>query len=67
MTKNFHPGRWDVSKEDRFVKQITPKSEDASRWYGEIIKRAELADYAPMKGMMVIRPYGWLDPDKGKT
>jgi prolyl-tRNA synthetase len=48
-----------VSKDNRFVQHITPKSEDASKWYGEIIKRAELADYAPMKGMMVIRPYGY--------
>lgn len=46
-------------KDDRFVKQITPKSEDFSKWYIEIIKKAELADYAPIKGMMVIRPYGY--------
>jgi prolyl-tRNA synthetase len=48
-----------VSNEERFVKQITPKSEDFSRWYVEIIRRTEMADYAPMKGMMVIRPYGY--------
>jgi prolyl-tRNA synthetase len=48
-----------VNKEERFVTAITPKSEDFSRWYIEIIRRAELADYAPMKGMMVIRPYGY--------
>jgi len=48
-----------VNKEERFVTTITPKSEDFSRWYVEIIRRAELADYAPMKGMMVIRPYGY--------
>jgi len=48
-----------VTQEDRFVKQITPKSEDFSRWYLEIIRRTEMADYAPMKGMMVIRPYGY--------
>jgi len=48
-----------VKKEERFVTAITPKSEDFSRWYTEIIRRAELADYAPMKGMMVIRPYGY--------
>jgi len=41
------------------VKQLTPKSEDFSRWYVEIIQKAELADYAPIKGMMVIRPYGF--------
>jgi prolyl-tRNA synthetase len=48
-----------VSKNDRFVKQIIPKSEDFSKWYVEVIRKAELADYAPMKGMMVIRPYGY--------
>lgn len=48
-----------VSKDERFVKQITPKTEDFSRWYVEIIQKTELADYAPMKGMMVIRPYGY--------
>ena len=48
-----------MSKEERFVKQITAKSEDFSRWYLEIIRRAEMADYAPMKGIMVIRPYGY--------
>jgi len=49
----------EVNQEERFVKQITPKSEDFSKWYVEIIRRAELADYAPIKGMMVIRPYGY--------
>jgi len=48
-----------VSKDERLVTQITPKSEDFSRWYVDVIKKAELADYAPMKGMMVIRPYGY--------
>jgi prolyl-tRNA synthetase len=48
-----------VKNEERYVKQITPKSVDFSKWYGEIIRKAELADYAPMKGMMIIRPYGY--------
>jgi prolyl-tRNA synthetase len=48
-----------VSKDERRVKHITPKTEDFSRWYTEIIQKSELADYAPMKGMMVIRPYGY--------
>jgi prolyl-tRNA synthetase len=48
-----------VNKDERLVKQLTPKSEDFSRWYVEVIRKAELADYAPMKGMMVIRPYGY--------
>ncbi len=48
-----------MSPNERFVKKITPKSEDFSRWYVEIIQKAELADYAPIKGMMIIRPYGF--------
>jgi len=49
----------EVNKDERFVKQLTPKSIDFSRWYVDVIRKAELADYAPMKGMMVIRPYGY--------
>ncbi len=48
-----------MSQNERFVKKITPKSVDFSRWYVEIIQKTELADYAPIKGMMVIRPYGY--------
>lgn len=48
-----------MKKEERFVTELTPKSEDFARWYTEIIRKAEMADYAPMKGMMVIRPYGY--------
>jgi prolyl-tRNA synthetase len=48
-----------VATDERFVRQITAKSEDFSRWYLEIIRRTEMADYAPMKGIMVIRPYGY--------
>ncbi len=48
-----------MSPNERFVKKITPKSVDFSKWYVEIIQKAELADYAPIKGMMIIRPYGF--------
>ena len=48
-----------MGKNNDFVKQITKKSEDFSKWYIDVIKRAKLADYSPMKGMMVIRPYGY--------
>jgi prolyl-tRNA synthetase len=48
-----------LGDEDRLVKQVSLKSEDFSKWYLEIIRKTELADYAPMKGMMVIRPYGY--------
>jgi prolyl-tRNA synthetase len=48
-----------VNEKERQVRQITPKSEDFSKWYTEIVQKAELADYTPMKGMMVIRPHGY--------
>ena len=46
-------------KQQTFVTEITPQSEDFSRWYTDVIRRAELADYSPVKGSMVIRPYGY--------
>ncbi len=46
-------------KKDAFVTEITPRSEDFSRWYLDVVRRAELADYSPVKGCMVIRPYGY--------
>ena len=51
-----------MAKQDKveaFVTEITPRSEDFSRWYLDIVRRAELADYSPVKGCMVIRPYGY--------
>ena len=42
-----------------FVTEITPQSQDFSRWYLDVVRRAELADYSPVKGCMVIRPYGY--------
>jgi len=46
-------------KKESFVTEITPQSEDFSRWYLDVVRRAELADYSPVKGCMVIRPYGY--------
>ncbi len=47
------------AKSDGRVTEITPRSEDFSRWYTDIIRRAELADYSPVKGCIVFRPYGY--------
>jgi prolyl-tRNA synthetase len=44
---------------ETFVTEITPRSEDFSRWYLDVVRRTELADYSPVKGCMVIRPYGY--------
>ena len=41
------------------AKGVTPQSTDASKWYTDVITKAQLADYGPVKGTMVIRPYGY--------
>lgn len=38
---------------------VTPRSQDYSAWYLDVIKQAGMADYGPVKGTMVIRPYGY--------
>ena len=38
---------------------VTKRSEDYARWYTDVVQKAELADYGPVKGTMVIRPYGY--------
>src|SRR5215213_1304432 len=47
------------AEKESFVTEITPRSQDFSRWYLDLVRRAELADYSPVKGCMVIRPYGY--------
>jgi len=41
------------------TKALTPRAQDFSAWYNEVIMRAELADYSPVRGCMVIRPNGY--------
>jgi prolyl-tRNA synthetase len=47
---------------------VTPRSVDYSRWYLDVIREAQLADYGPVRGTMIIRPYGyaiWENIQKG--
>jgi prolyl-tRNA synthetase len=39
--------------------KLPPRSENFSDWYNQVVLKAELADYAPVRGCMVVRPYGW--------
>jgi prolyl-tRNA synthetase len=48
-----------ADKKEALVTEITPQSEDFSRWYLDVVRRAELADYTEVKGCMAIRPYGY--------
>ncbi len=39
--------------------KLPTRSEDFSEWYNQVVLRAEMADYAPVRGCMIVRPYGW--------
>ena len=39
--------------------KLPTRAEDFSEWYNQLVLRAQLADYAPVRGCMVVRPYGW--------
>ncbi|WAH37868.1 proline--tRNA ligase [Alicyclobacillus dauci] len=46
-----------MAKENKaFVKEITPQSEDFSRWYLDVIQKADLMDYSPVRGCIVFKP-----------
>jgi prolyl-tRNA synthetase len=45
-----------MARDDR---SVTPQSEDFSAWYNDVVFRAELVDRGPVRGSMVIRPYGY--------
>src|SRR6266487_3523096 len=46
-------------EKERVSKEITPKGEDWSQWYLDVVLKADLADYGPVKGCMIIKPYGY--------
>jgi len=39
--------------------KLPSRNENYSEWYNQLVQKAELADYAPVRGCMVVRPYGW--------
>lgn len=40
-------------------KKLTPQSEDFNEWYNSVVQKADLADYGPVRGTMIVKPYGW--------
>lgn len=46
-------------KEKQFVEEITPMEVDFAQWYTDVIKKTDMVDYSPVKGFMVIKPYGY--------
>ncbi len=39
--------------------KLTPQSEDFNKWYNTLVLKADLADYGPVRGTMIVKPYGW--------
>jgi prolyl-tRNA synthetase len=39
--------------------KLPTRAADFSEWYNQLVLRAQLADYAPVRGCMIVRPYGW--------
>ncbi len=48
-----------AKEKEGFVQHITPRDQDFSQWYTDVILQSQLVDYAPVRGCMAIRPYGY--------
>lgn len=48
-----------MANQKKMVEEITAMDEDFAKWYTDIVKKADLADYSSVRGCMVIRPYGY--------
>ncbi len=48
-----------MAKQQQFVKEIADIKDDFPQWYTDVVLKTQLVDYGPVKGTMVIRPYGY--------
>lgn len=48
-----------LEKKDKAIKKITKRTDDFSKWYSDVLSAADLAEHAPVRGCMVIKPYGY--------
>ena len=48
-----------MAEDKKLVKAITPRSEDFAQWYTDVVKKAELVEYASVKGCMIMKPAGY--------
>ncbi len=48
-----------MANQEKHVEEIIDQEDDFSKWYNQVVRKAELADYAPVRGCMIIRPYGY--------
>ncbi|MDO5033452.1 MAG: proline--tRNA ligase [Eubacteriales bacterium] len=48
-----------MAKDEKLVKEITPRDVDFAQWYTDVVKKAELTAYSRVRGCMILRPYGF--------
>lgn len=48
-----------MAKDEKLVEDLVDQEDNFSQWYNQVVRKAELADYAPVRGCMIIRPYGY--------
>jgi len=48
-----------MTDKEKYVEEIVDQEDNFSQWYNQVVRKAELADYAPVRGCMIIRPYGY--------
>jgi prolyl-tRNA synthetase len=48
-----------MTGEEKYVEEIADQEDDFSAWYNQVVRKTELADYSPIRGCMIIRPYGY--------
>jgi prolyl-tRNA synthetase len=48
-----------MANETKYVEELVDQEDNFSQWYNQVVRKAELADYAPVRGCMIIRPYGY--------
>lgn len=48
-----------MAKNKQFVEKVTAMEDDFGQWYTDVVKQSELVDYGPVRGTMIIKPYGY--------
>ena len=59
QTMNFYIKEKTMARDKKLVESITSMEDDFAQWYTDVVKKAELCDYASVKGCMVIKPDGY--------
>jgi len=48
-----------MADKEKYVEDLADQEDNFSQWYNQVVRKAELADYSPVRGCMIIRPYGY--------